>query len=32
MYEEIVNYFEKNLCIENIYFRKKLNYGYQALL
>lgn len=23
MYEEIVNYFEKNLCIENIYFRKK---------
>lgn len=22
MYEEIVNYFETNLCIENIYFRK----------
>lgn len=23
MYEKIVNYFEKNLCIENIYFREK---------
>lgn len=22
MYEKIVNYFETNLCIENIYFRK----------
>lgn len=22
MYEEIVNYFETNLCVENIYFRK----------
>lgn len=23
MYEKIINYFETNLCIENIYFRKK---------
>lgn len=23
MYEKVVNYFEKNLCIENLYFRKK---------
>lgn len=23
MYEKIVNYFESNLCVENIYFRKK---------
>lgn len=23
MYEKIVNFFESNLCIENIYFRKK---------
>ena len=23
MYEKIVNYFEKNLCIENLYFRRK---------
>lgn len=23
MYEKIVNYFENNLCLENIYFRKK---------
>ena len=23
MYENIVNFFESNLCIENIYFRKK---------
>ena len=22
MYEKIVNYFEENFCIENIYFRK----------
>lgn len=23
MYEKVMNYFEKNLCIENLYFRKK---------
>lgn len=23
MYEKIVNYFESNLCVENIYFRRK---------
>ena len=23
MYEKIVNYFERNLCVENIYFRRK---------
>ena len=27
MYEKVVNYFEKNLCIENLYFRKNINCG-----
>lgn len=32
MYEKIVNFFESKLCIENIYFRKIINYGYLVLL
>ena len=27
MYEKILNYFETNLCMENIYFRKNYKNG-----
>ena len=31
MYEKVVEYFEKNLCLENLYFRRKwkLWFGWQ---
>lgn len=32
MYENVVNYFEKNLCIENIYFRKNFKKWFSGIM